>query len=208
MLVLTVSIFLSGCAPMSQLPDYVVINKPDSLNKHVLRQPAATVALPLSPEDAEITRQLIAKYDAEKNIAGLAAPQIGYNKRIIVFAVNDDPELKKWRQDLTQTMPKTVWINASYEADSAETTTDYEGCFSVADLTGPVARYQRIRYRAYTPEGQLLEGIATGFLARVIQHEIDHTNGILFIDKVDSKDLLSMAAYRQLREAALKVGES
>jgi peptide deformylase len=197
---------LSGCVTMPHLPDYVIINDPHCANKDVLRTPAEALSFPLSEQDRAIIETLERKYDQEENCAGLAAPQIGFNKRAIVFAVLDDLQLKKWRPDLTDTMPKTIWINPSYEPVNQEKHVDYEGCFSVNGVAGPVERYKTIRYTALTPEGQEVQGIANGFLARLIQHEIDHLNGTLFIDLVPQEKLLSIEAYREKRAKALDQG--
>ena len=83
-------------------------------------------------------------------------------------------------------MPKTLWINPSYEPLGEEMHEDYEACFSVKDIAGLVRRYKQVHYRAYDKDGKLIEGKAEGFLARIIQHEIDHLNGILFLQG-DSK---------------------
>lgn len=191
---------------MKKLPDYVAIK---TLQEHipVLHTPAQEMQFPLSAEDLEIISILEAKYDQEENCAGLAAVQIGFAKKVFVFAVPDDEELKKWRNDLSQSMPKSIWINPSYEGLGPDTTTDYEGCFSVIDLAAPVTRYTTIRYTAYTPDGTKLEGIATGFLARVIQHETDHLNGILFVNRANPEDVMTIEAYRTKRADSLKSEE-
>lgn len=188
-----------------KLPDYVILNDPEGTNADVLRVPAQPLMFPLSVDDQESVRILEAKFDQEENCAGLAAPQIGIGKRIIVFAVPDDPKLKAWRSDLTQAMPKTIWINPSYEPlDNDHQHTDYEGCFSVLDLAGPVSRFMKIQYKAFTPEGAFVEGVAEGFLARVIQHEVGHLNGLCFIDLVEEGELLPIEEYRRRRQAAME----
>jgi peptide deformylase len=197
------SLFLKGCAHMTDLPSYVVLNDPNA-NTDVLRTPAAPLIFPLSAEDKEVVRILTAKFDGEENCAGLAAPQIGFGKQVIIFSVPDDPQLKKWRPDLIQTMPKTVWVNPTYEGVGEEKHTDYEGCFSVNDLAGPVARFKTIRYSAYTPEGTFVDGTAQGFLARLIQHEVDHLKGRCFIDYVPKDELLSIEEYRARRKNAME----
>lgn len=191
----------------AHLPDYVVINDPACLNRHILETPAEPFTFPLSPQDLAILKTLEAKYDAEKNCAGLAAPQIGFPKQAIVFAVSDDPALKKWRPDLTDTMPKTLWLNPSYEEVGSEKHRDYEGCFSVAKVAGPVARYKTIHYQAYLIDGTKVEGTAHGFLARIIQHEIDHIHGILYSTLVPEGQLLPLEHYRRMREEAMKKGQ-
>ncbi|MBY0501782.1 MAG: peptide deformylase [Alphaproteobacteria bacterium] len=193
-------LFLNGCKQMPDLPPYVVLNDPKDAKSDVLRKLAEPLTFPLSREDREIVQILTTKFDSEENCAGLAAPQIGFSKQIIIFAVNDDPLLKKWRADLVQTMPKTLWINPNYEPIGKEKHTDYEACFSVDDLAGPVARFKTIRYSAYTPEGIRVEGTAKGFLARLIQHEIDHLKGRCFIDYVSEDELLPLEEYRQRRK--------
>lgn len=174
------------------LPSYVVINDPKNPHKEVLRKPAGEVSFPLSQENLDIIAMLGKKFDEEDNCAGLAAPQIGFNRRIIIFAAHDDPELKKWRPDLTDTMERTIWINPTYETVNDDMHEDFESCFSVNNLAGPVKRYKSIRYHAFTPEGKPVSGVANGFLARIIQHEIDHLNGLLFIDLVPKEKLISL----------------
>ena len=191
---------------MSLLPDYVVINDPACSNREVLQKPAEPFSFPLSREDWAIIKTLEAKYEAEEICSGLAAPQIGFSKQAIIFALNDDPELKKWRPDINDTMPKTIWLNPSYEPIGNEKHVDYEGCFSVAGLAGAVPRYKTIRYKAYLIDGTEVQGTAHGFLARIIQHEIDHLRGILFTTLVEDEKLISIAEYRRLRQEALDKG--
>jgi peptide deformylase len=187
------------------LPEYVVLDKAKSINPKVLRTPAERVKFPLSEEDKKILKILEDKFDQEENCAGLAAPQIGFSKAMIVFSAPDDPELKKWRTDFEQTMPRTVWINPSYEPIGDEKVTDGEGCFSVADVVGHVDRYKKIRYKAYLPDGTPVSGEASGFLARIIQHETDHINGFLFVDRTDK--IWDLEEYRRLRREAMAKAE-
>lgn len=193
-LLLIAPLFLAECSTTKPViePAYVIINDPLSFQKEVLRRPAQEIKFPLSKKDQEIVQILAQKFDKEENCAGLAAPQIGFNKRIIIFAVKDDPELRQWRRDLNDTMERTIWINPKYEPVGEEKTEDYEGCFSVNNLAGPVKRYKTIRYTAYTPSGKRVTGIANGFLARTIQHEVDHLNGLLFIDYVPKDKLIKL----------------
>lgn len=110
--------FITGCKSNmksinSQLPEYVTLNI-ETLNNSenkTIRVKAKKLIFPLSLEDLRDISILEQKYDQEENCAGLAAPQIGISKQIIVFAVPNDEEIKKWRPDLTDTMPKTIWIN-------------------------------------------------------------------------------------------------
>lgn len=187
---------LSACA---ELPDYVVINDPSCATKDVLRTPAETISFPLDEETRQIIQHLEEKYDQEENCAGLAAPQIGYNKRVIVFAVEPDEEIKRLRPDLSDTMPKTIWVNPSYAPFSEEKTIDWEGCFSVSNYAGRIPRFTEISYEAWTVDGEKIQGKAKGFLARLIQHEIDHLNGKLFIDYVPEEELVSLEKMRKER---------
>lgn len=183
------------------LPDYVtadVSNLTASQNTSI-RMKSKTINFPLSQEDKRDIDIVVRKFDNEKNMSGLAAPQIGITKRIIIFAVPDDPELKKWRPDLIQTMPKTLWLNPSYEPIGDLMHEDYEGCFSVKDTAGLVKRFKKISYKAFSIDGRIIEGKAEGFLARVIQHEVDHLDGKLFIDLIDKDHMLSIEEYKKLR---------
>lgn len=107
-------------------------------------------------------------YDA--NGAGLAAPQIGVSKRVIVVDSGDDllelinPEIILWEG----------------------TDTDQEGCLSIPGYTGEVARYGKVTVKALNREGLQVEITREGLAARALQHEIDHLDGILFIDKAEN----------------------
>jgi peptide deformylase len=112
--------------------------------------------------------------------AALAAIQIDALKRIVI--IRSDFENKEDREF-------TVLINPEIVKYEGEIQTDYEGCLSVRDIYGNVPRYTKIRVRALSIDGKEIRFKADGFLARVIQHEIDHTNGILFVDHIqDDKD--------------------
>lgn len=189
------------------LPPYVVINDPNCPNKDVLTTPAQEVSFPLDQEVVKIIEELEKKFNQEENCAGLAAPQIGYGKRIIIVALPEDEELKKFRPDFVQSMPQTILINPIWVALSEEKTIDWEACFSVQDLYGRVARFTEISYQAWTPAGKYITGNARGLLARLLQHECDHLNGKLFIDYVDSCDLKTREQARQSREEEKKTRE-
>ncbi len=180
----------------SKLPDYA------PMESAVLHKAAQWFFFPLTEKDTKDIETLEAKYDAEKNCAGLAGPQIGLDKAVIIFAVKDDPDLKKFRKDLIDTMPKTIWLNPSYEPLGKDMAEDWEGCFSVPEIAGLVKRYVKIRYTAFDKTGDKITGTATGFLARVIQHETDHINGILFIEKAIKT--IPLDEYRTMRKKAIE----
>lgn len=112
--------------------------------------------------------------------AALAAVQIDQLERVVI--VRSDFEHKD-NQEFT------VLINPEIVKYEGEVTMDYEGCLSVKDIYGNVPRYSKIRVRALNAKGEPVRFKADDFLARVIQHEIDHTNGIVFIDHIrDNKE--------------------
>ncbi len=188
-------------------PEYIVADIDNDIPS-VLVTSAKELTFPLNQADIKDIKILETKFDSETNMAGLAGPQIGIAKKIIIFAAQENPQLKKWRPDFTQFMPKTIWINPSYEGIEEEGfNEDYEGCFSVKELTGPVLRYKKIKYKAYDIDGNLVEGKAEGFLARMIQHEIDHVNGKLFIYKVPAEKRLPIEIYREKRRKAMEAEE-
>ncbi len=111
--------------------------------------------------------------------AALAAVQIDALSRVVI--VRSDFE-DKGSNDFTALINPEI---VKYEGNLVE---DYEGCLSVKSVYGKVPRYSKIRVRAINLEGQEVRFKADGFLARVIQHEIDHTNGIVFIDHIKESE--------------------
>lgn len=107
--------------------------------------------------------------------AALAAVQIDRLERVVI--VRSDFENKESRDFTVLINPEIVKYEGSIESD-------YEGCLSVKETYGKVPRYTKIRVRALDADGNPIRFKASGFLARVIQHEIDHTNGIVFVDHV------------------------
>ncbi len=110
-----------------------------------------------------------------RNGAGLAAPQIGVSQRVVVFAVDTNP-----RYPDAEPVPPTVLINPVIEALGEATESAWEGCLSIPGMRGLVPRFAAVRYRGFDPEGRPLEQIVSGFHARVVQHECDHLDGILY----------------------------
>jgi len=153
----------------------------------VLRRPAAPVADPADPELIRLVADMIETMtDAEG--AGLAAPQVHVPWRVAVFEVPAD----RVRED-EPAPPEgfTVLINPEWEPVGKERALGLEGCLSIPGLRGFVPRYRRIRYRGLTPSGERLEREAVGFHARVVQHEFDHLDGILFPERMtDLKGLV------------------
>ncbi len=130
---------------------------------------------------------------------GLAAPQVGINKRVIVYDVNarskeDDetPEIKEEFRAL---------INPEIISASGSTVSKEEGCLSVLDYNADVKRYEKVSIRALNLEGRKLEFNVEGIPAIIMQHEIDHLDGILFIDRIS---VLKRAMYKKKINKQLK----
>jgi len=110
-----------------------------------------------------------------QNGAGLAAPQIGVGLRVVIFGVDGNP-----RYPDAETVPYTELINPVLTPLSDEMEDGWEGCLSVPGFRGVVPRYLRLHYRGLDPAGQVVEREVDGFHARVVQHECDHLDGILY----------------------------
>jgi peptide deformylase len=107
--------------------------------------------------------------------AGLAAPQIGVSQRVVIFGVEDNP-----RYPEAEEVPMTVLINPIVEPIGEEMEQGWEGCLSVPGMRGLVPRHTTIRYRGVNQKGEPIERVASDFHARVVQHECDHLDGILY----------------------------
>jgi peptide deformylase len=107
--------------------------------------------------------------------AGLAAPQIGIGLRVVIFGVQANP-----RYPDAEMVPETVLINPIITLLDDEMTDGWEGCLSVPGMSGLVPRHSSIRYQGYDEYGALIDRTVSGFHARVVQHECDHLDGILY----------------------------
>jgi len=135
-------------------------------------------ARPVERFDAPELHELLADMRdtmAHQNGAGLAAPQIGVGLRVVIFGVKANP-----RYPQAEDVPDTVLINPVIEPLGSEMEEDWEGCLSVPGMRGWVPRYQRLRYAGFDAKGQRFERTVQGFHARVVQHECDHLDGILY----------------------------
>lgn len=121
---------------------------------------------------------------AALNGVGLAAPQIAVSLRIVIFGISDNP-----RYPGADSVPETVLINPEISIIGTERDSAWEGCLSIPHMRGLVPRYTSIRYRGYDVQGNLIEREAHGFHARVVQHEVDHLDGVLYPFRIeDMKD--------------------
>ena len=112
---------------------------------------------------------------------GLAAPQIGVSMRIIVF---EDRNNRVIGSDIAASIHPHVLINPEIKIISEEQELDWEGCLSIPGLRGEVPRYTFIKYRGLDAEGNIVDRDANGFHARVVQHEVDHLDGILYPERM------------------------
>ncbi len=109
------------------------------------------------------------------NGVGLAAPQIGVSLRVVIFEVAGNP-----RYPNAETVPQTVLINPVLTPLSNAMEEDWEGCLSVPGMRGLVPRYTHLRYQGYDESGAIIDRTVSAFHARVVQHECDHLDGILY----------------------------
>jgi peptide deformylase len=107
--------------------------------------------------------------------AGLAAPQIGVGLRVVVFGFESSA-----RYPDADPVPRTVLLNPVLEPLSEEVEEEWEGCLSIPGLRGLVPRWRRLRYRGFDPRGRTIDRTVEGFHARVVQHETDHLDGMLY----------------------------
>jgi len=110
--------------------------------------------------------------------AGLAAPQIGVPLRLVIFGSADG--LANPRYPNEPPVPQTILVNPALQPLGDEAQEGWEGCLSVPGLRGVVPRWRRLRYSGFDPDGRPIERAVEGFHARVVQHECDHLDGILY----------------------------
>jgi peptide deformylase len=169
----------------------MAIRKIARMGAQILREPAKPVADPTAPSVRAILRDMLETM-ADAEGAGLAAPQINEPWRIVIFHV---PSARATREgDGSEAeVPLTILCNPEIEVLSDEEEWGWEACLSVPGLMGMVPRATHIRYRGVTPEGEVIEREAEGFHARVVQHECDHLDGILYPQRMDDLSLLGFA---------------
>jgi peptide deformylase len=164
----------------------------------VLATPAAPVSNPAAPEIRRLVNDMVETM-IDANGAGLAAPQVHVPLRIVVFQApgersNHDLD---GEEAFDHTAPLTVLINPEIAVMDATREGGWEGCLSVPGLRGWVERATHIRYRGAGLDGQLIERVARGFHARVVQHECDHLEGRLYPSRMS--DLSKLVFETELR---------
>lgn len=168
----------------------MAILKVARLGHPVLRQPAEPVPVAKigSPEIQRLIDDMIETM-REYNGAGLAATQVHVPRQICVIEVNGNP-----RYPDAAEVPLTVLVNPRVTPLTEETEEGWEGCLSVPDMRGMVPRVTAVRLEAYDREGQKVDLVAKDFFARVIQHETDHLDGIVYLDRMRDLSTLTHLA--------------
>lgn len=152
----------------------------------VLRQVADPVQDPTAPQVHALIRNMIETMrDADG--AGLAAPQVHVPRRVVIFHVSEE---RAGETEESAPTPLTVLINPVIEPLTDETELGWEGCLSVPGLIGAVPRFTNIRYSGFAPDGSRIERVVENFHARVVQHECDHLDGILYPQRMTDMSLL------------------
>ena len=166
----------------------------------VLRQPAR----PLVPEEigSERIQQLIADMRETMRAApgvGLAAPQIGEGLQLVVIEDAPDYHAKLTPAELAarerEAVPFHVLINPTLTVRSDEVVSAYEGCLSFAGFNMIVPRARKVRVEALDEHGERFVKVATGWYARILQHEVDHLHGTICCDRMESRTLTTLANY-------------
>lgn len=151
-------------------------------------------AEPITDIESLETQQLIKTLQdtlASTQGVGIAAPQISISKQLIIIASRPSN-----RYPHAPLMEPTVMINPSFKALSALTEKDWEGCLSIPGIRALVPRYKSIKINYTNTQGQHLENELEGFVARVFQHEFDHLEGTVYLDRVENnRDIFSESEY-------------
>jgi peptide deformylase len=172
------------------------------MGQYVLRRRAEEVADPAAPEIRTLIADMVETVQAV-NGAGLAAPQVFVPKRVVIFTV---PPGRSTSDEFDQPLPLTAIVNPVIEPLTEETEVGWEGCLSIPGMRGAVPRIRKLRYRGVGPEGEVIDRIATGWHARVVQHEFDHLDGILYPMRMT--DLGLFGYVEELEASARSVAEA
>ena len=164
-----------------------------------LRQVAEPVDAYDTPDLHELIEDMFDTMAAADG-AGLAATQIGVIKQVMIFGVESTP-----RYPDIEPVPTTVLINPEFSVLSDEVAGFWEGCLSVPDLRGLVPRPREVRVDYLGLDGQAESITADGFLSTVLQHELDHLEGLLFIDRM--RDMTKLATIEDYRKYWLQLDD-
>jgi len=150
-----------------------------------------TKSLPARPGDpvvAHLINRMLATLKDEGGV-GIAAPQVGVNRRVVLVK----------RLDREPDQPLEAYLNPGITEFSEETVVDWEGCLSIPAGFGKVRRAESIMVNYDTPAGEHKTEKVSGFTARIFQHEVDHLDGVLFIDRKEPGELVPEKEYREMR---------
>ena len=153
----------------------------------ILSHRSEEVPDPAAPEVGRLVAAMIETME-DADGTGLAAPQVHMPWRIVVYKVmaeRAEAEADPEDDSVSEAVPTTALINPVVEPLGEETNVAFEACLSVPDMVGPVRRYSRVRLTYQTLEGETVSREAEGFHARVIQHECDHLDGILYPMRIE-----------------------
>ncbi len=149
----------------------------------------------LSPEIQELITDMYYTLDKKKYGVGLAAPQVGQGIAVVTIGIKATPS----RPDLTE--QKLTLINPEIIEYYGNRTGMWEGCISGTTIYAKAMRYKKVRVRWQDETSKLHEQDFDGFMAHVMQHEIDHLNGVLFVDHVsDTKTYMTISEYKKRRK--------
>ncbi|MGF1714794.1 peptide deformylase [Photobacterium chitinilyticum] len=159
------------------------------LGNPILRQLAA----PLTPSQFKAYAPFfvaLEKKMLDHSGVGIAAPQVNKSVRAFIVASSPNP-----RYPNAPHMEPTLMLNPELTWSSKETEKDWEGCLSIPGMRAKVSRHKQIEVRYTTLEGHEIKATMEGFIARIFQHELDHLNGIVFLDRAEKHDYATEAEF-------------
>ena len=166
----------------------------------VLRVRAQEVPDPTHPEIARLVQDMTETMYAVGG-AGIAAPQVHVSQRVVLYTV---PASRSTGAEDDQPQGLTAIVNPSIEPLGEEMVLGWEGCLSLPGLRGAVPRHARVRYSGWLLSGERIERVASGWHARVVQHEFDHLDGILYPQRMTDMSLFGFT--EELNQAAVAAG--
>ncbi len=164
-----------------------MVTNESAAGRAILAAPCRPV-LPEDPGLSLLISRMLASVKQEGGV-GIAAPQVGVNRQVIIVQRQDEDG-----------EPFRAYINPEILAYSDDKVVDYEGCLSIPGWFGQVSRSASITISYFTPEGDAHVDDVAGWTARIFQHEVDHINGVLFVEIREPGELISEEEYRRIKE--------
>ena len=174
----------------------------------VLKRVAQPIDDPGAPEVRRLVNDMLDTLE-DAGGTGLAAPQVHVPRRVVLFYVSteraqrengrEDGEDGEDAPDEAEEVPLTVLVNPTIEPLTEEMVVSWEACLSLPDLAGRVPRYKAVRYRGFDLRGEEIVREARGFHARVVQHECDHLDGVLYPQRMTDLSTLTFASELRAR---------